>query len=84
MTAFIVKSTTERYIVKDPYCLGRTCLMLGRRRLYKHRLLFNNDPVEVDCCTTMMDKGCPKNFESLFSMEERKNNLNKGFGSRLI
>lgn len=87
MTAFIVKflpGTETRYIVKDPQCLGKTCLSLGTMKLYRHRLSFHDEPIEIDCCTTMIAPGCPKDNEELFSMEERKNNTDLNFGIRLI
>lgn len=86
MTAFIVKSVGNQatsYIVRDSQCLGRSCLSLGNRVVMSHPLSFG-EPVETNCCTMMIDKGCPKNYEKLFSVKQRFENSQSGMSIRLI
>lgn len=90
MTIFLVyreKIAEKKYVIRDALCLGRPCLNLGTRRLNKPFLqLTKKDINRINCCTHMIDTGCPtdKNKKYKFSVEERFKNIQKGYYTQEI
>ena len=84
MTAYLVVDD-DKYIVRDASCIGRTCLNLGIAMVYQSILSFGKEPpMETLCCTKMVEKGCPGNYEKLFTLSLRYKRIKSGYSVRII
>jgi len=83
MTFIVYKR--HKYLVKNPLCLGRECLVLGEEIIKKSSLDFSKKPeIKILCCTRMAKEGCPTIQEFPFSKEVVDKRTKKGYSIRLI
>ena len=84
MTAFIVYKR-NKYLVKNVLCIGKECLVLGERGIEKPMLDFSkNKELITQCCTRMVDEGCPSEQEFPFLKSVRDSRIKNRYGIRTI
>jgi len=69
-------SSAEKYLVRDPKCMGCTCLELADIKIKKH-ILNKSQWRKSKVCKNMFDPGCPE--DTGYTEELANKRYNEGY-----